>query len=133
MPNASLLPAHRSETQTSASETASRRGTCAEATCYWLWHALSHGAQRSARFLIGPAGGLSSAIFAKGTMGTPGHSHSQRGGPAPLGLLSACWECLRADTCGFGERVQRLPSALSGTEAGERRSRGVRDCLLILR
>lgn len=48
--------------------------------------ALSHGAQRPACFPIGPADGLSSAIFVKGTKGSPGRLQGLGGGPAPLGL-----------------------------------------------
>lgn len=39
---------------------------------------------RPARPQIGPAGGLSSAIFAKGTNGRPDCLHGQGGGPASL-------------------------------------------------
>lgn len=91
------------------------------------------GAQRPTCLLIGPAGGLSSAIFAKGSKGTSGRLHGQGGGPAHSDLsMSAGWFLL-ADTCGFGERAQRPQWALSAKEAGKRRSRGLRDSLLIPR
>lgn len=48
---------------------------------------------RPARPQIGPAGGLSSAIFAEGTNG-PGCLHSQGGGPASL-RPSFCSELVR--------------------------------------
>lgn len=89
---------------------------------------------RPTRLLIGLPDGLSSAIFAKGTKGALVAFTVRAEVPPHSGFKGAqgAARFLRADTRGSGERAVPAVGA-RGREAAGRRSRGVRDRLLIQR